>query len=368
MKANPQLIARLSELSNYARRGFAARGISVMQSESPIIPIYTRGTTDTLQKAKDLFDAGVYINPVLPPATPPDACLLRTSYMATLTEALMTRRRTSLKRFSPVTRNAHKVILITGGSGGIGRAAAAELARLGHIVHELSRRETSLPGVTHLHADVTDESSVARAVGAVIASAGRLDVLVCNAGTGISGAVEFGELSAARRLFDVNFFGAAGAVRAALPHLRRSGGRIVFVSSVAAALPIPFQAYYSAAKAAVNALALALRSEVRPFGVSVCAVMPGDTGTGFTLAREKSDAGDDIYSGRIAKSVAVMERDEKSGMTPERVARVIVRVALRRSVAPLYTAGGKYKLFVMLSRLLPARICSAIVGALYAGD
>ena len=86
------------------------------------------------------------------------------------------------------------------------------------------------------------------------------------------------------------------------------------LSSVAAPVPIPFQAYYSASKAAINDYTMALANEVRPYGVEVCCVQPGDIKTGFTAAREKVREGDDVYGGRIARSVGVMEHDEQTGM------------------------------------------------------
>lgn len=89
LEAHPELVTRLASLSNYARKCYKEKGIGIIEASTPIIPIYTKDTIDTLQKAKDIYDAGVYLNPVLPPATPHDACLLRTSYMATLTEPLI---------------------------------------------------------------------------------------------------------------------------------------------------------------------------------------------------------------------------------------------------------------------------------------
>ena len=89
------------------------------------------------------------------------------------------------------------------------------------------------------------------------------------------------------------------------------------MSSIAGIVPIPFQLWYSVSKAAIIAYVLALQNEVRPFGISVCAIMPGDIASGFTDARRKSAAGDDVYAGRIERSVAVMEHDERTGMTRE---------------------------------------------------
>ena len=259
-----------------------------------------------------------------------------------------------------------KLAVITGGSAGIGKAAAALFAQKGYTVCELSRSGRDSDGVRHITADVCDEESVNAAFRQIMDEYGRIDVLVCNAGWGISGAVEFTEVAAAQRLFDVNFFGTLRCLRAAVPILRRQGhGSIVCLSSVAAPLAIPYQAFYSASKAAVNDLVLALRCELRQFHVNVSAVMPGDAKTSFTASREKLHAGDDIYGGAIGRAVAVMEKDEQSGMGPEAVARKIYRAATAKHPRPFYVAGGKYRLFVLLNRLLPTGTVNRIIGLLY---
>ncbi len=262
---------------------------------------------------------------------------------------------------------AVQVILLTGGSSGIGRETALALSRAGHKVYEVSRRDAAQAGVVHLCADVTSDADVARAVQQVLDAEGRIDLLINNAGYGISGAVEFTDATDARQQFDVNFFGMERFCRAVLPAMRARGqGRIINVSSVAAAIPIPFQAYYSATKAAINAFTLALGNEVRPYGVEVCAVMPGDIRTGFTEARRREEAGNAAYGGRLARSVAKMERDEQQGMPPAAVADFLVRLAHQRSVKPLYAIRWDYRLFVLLSRCLPVRWLNRIVFELYA--
>lgn len=256
-----------------------------------------------------------------------------------------------------------QVVIVTGGSSGIGLGTARLFRARGCRVYEFSRREIIHPdGVVHITADVTDEAAVARAVEQVESAEGRVDILICNAGFGISGAAEFTDNRDAKRLLEVNLFGTVNAVKAVLPILRRQGrGTIVCVSSVAAAVSIPFQAWYSVSKAAVSSYVNALRSEVQPFGIRVCAVLPGDIHTGFTESREKSPVGDDIYGGRIARSVAVMERDEQHGMSPEQAARRIYRVAMKKHPKPAYAVGLSYSAVMLLTRLLPGRLLNWIV-------
>ncbi len=256
-----------------------------------------------------------------------------------------------------------RVAVVTGASSGIGREIATRLLELGYRVYDLSRRGGGA-GI-HIPTDISNEADVASAFCKIEEAEGGIDLLINNAGFGISGAIEFSDCADVRRIFEVNLFGAFLCAKSALPLLRKRYGRIVNVSSAAAVFSIPFQGFYSATKAAINSLTLALRSEVEGFGVSVCAVMPGDVQTGFTSARKKSELGEDVYGNTIASSVGVMEKDERSGMTSRYVAEKICKIATKKSVAPLYTIGFKYKVFALLAKLLPTRLVNAIVRMLY---
>lgn len=260
----------------------------------------------------------------------------------------------------------NKVVIITGGTSGIGLATARLLRKAGCTVYEFSRRPVP-EDPWHTAVDVTDAAAVKAAVDAVFRREGRIDILINNAGFGISGAMEFTDPADAHRLMEVNLFGMDNAIRAVLPHMRKAGsGRIVNISSVAGVFAIPFQAWYSISKAAVRSLTMALYNEVAPFGIEVTSVMPGDIHTGFTAARKKSSAGDEAYGGRISASVAKMEKDEQNGMRPEDAAKTVAKVALRKGrVKPYYAIGLSYKCLVLLDSLLPCRAVRWLLYQLY---
>lgn len=262
--------------------------------------------------------------------------------------------------------NKNKVAVITGAGSGIGLATARTLAEKGYTVYNLSRHPAKEEKNRFIFTDVSDSSTINAAVEKIIGECGRIDLLVTSAGMGVSGAVEFIEEEEMKRQFEINLFGTINTVKAVLPQMRnQKSGKIICISSVAAVYSIPFQAYYSASKAAINSFVDALTNEVKPFGIEVASVMPGDISTGFTAARRKTDAGDDVYSGVIGSAVSAMEKDEKNGMTPDSVAKLVVKLAEKKHVSPLYTAGLQYKTLVFLSRIFPHGTAVKIVGKMY---
>lgn len=259
-----------------------------------------------------------------------------------------------------------KTLILTGGSSGIGRATAILFAQKGNYqVYELSRHGESTDGIRHIDCDVTNPEDCHNAVSKAIEETGKIDLLISNAGMGISGALEFTELSEAKRQMDVNLFGTLNITQAVLPYMREHrSGKIIFVSSLAAVFSIPFQAFYSASKAAVNSLALALKNEVEPFGIKVAILLPGDVKTGFTAARKKSLVGSDIYK-RMEKSLGQMEHDEQSGIAPEVMAKKLYSIAESKSPVLFNTTGIIYHIFILLGKLLPTTLAYKIVGKMY---
>ncbi len=258
-----------------------------------------------------------------------------------------------------------KTLVITGGSSGIGEVTARIFAEKGYKVYELSRRGKDNGSIKHIDCDVTDCDVCNKAIKTIINECGTIDLLISNAGMGISGAIEFTDINEAKRQFDVNFFGAVNITQAVLPYMRSAhSGRIIFVSSLAAEFPIPFQGFYSASKSAINSLACALRNEVAPFGITVCCMLPGDVKTNFTAARAKSIAGSDVYT-KMNSAVATMEHDEQHGLTSEQIARKILSMATCRNPWIYNTTGLQYHLFVFLNKLLPKTFANFVVSKIY---
>ena len=256
-----------------------------------------------------------------------------------------------------------KVIVVTGASSGIGLELVKKFIKDGETVYGISLDDFNLEGLKHLVCDISSSENCKNVIDKIIANEGRIDILVNNAGMGIAGSVENTSEQNAKLIFNVNFFGTFYMCKYALPFLRESKGRIINTSSVASKLAIPYQAFYSASKASIDAISAGIRAEAKQFGVKVTTVHPGDTKTGFTASRIKHDDG--VYNDRFKKSIERMEKDEQNGMTSEYVARVIHKVAKKKNPPVIKTVGVPYKIFVFLSKVLPTRLVEFIVAKLY---
>lgn len=259
-----------------------------------------------------------------------------------------------------------KVAVITGSSTGIGNITGKKLLEKGWIVYNLARREAD--GFKNIKTDVSIKHDVDISIAQVIKEEGQIDVLINNAGYGISGAIENTDACSIERQFDVNFMGSVYATQAVISHMRESGGgKIINISSMAAEFPIPFQSFYSASKAAISSFTASLGMEVKPFNIKVTTILPGDIKTDFTAKREKNEKDDEKYGKRIEGAVSKMERDEQSGKPPETIAEVILKVINRKNPSPYIVVGWEYKLLSILARILPKRLVYSIVYKMYGG-
>ena len=259
--------------------------------------------------------------------------------------------------------DGRRVVVITGASAGIGLATADRLHAAGWAVVGASRRGTSPGGWQPLVMDVDDDASVTGGMAGVVAEHGRLDAVVACAGWGLAGPVEQTPIADAKDQLETNFWGAVRVVQAALPTFRAAGaGRVVLVSSIGGILGIPFQAFYSASKFALEGYGEALAYEVAPFGVHVTLVEPGNVRTDFTSSRRDVAApdGPDAYREASTRAVRKMEEDERKGVPADDVAKVIVRTlgATRpRRRASVGKAGERVG--IVGKRLLPYRLFEA---------
>jgi NAD(P)-dependent dehydrogenase (short-subunit alcohol dehydrogenase family) len=260
-----------------------------------------------------------------------------------------------------------KVVLVTGASSGFGEAVAAELQSRGHRVFGTSRRPMASPaaGYSTVTLDVDDDASVAAGVAEVLRQAGRIDVLVNNAGFGLAGALEETTVAEARRQFETNFFGVHRACRAVLPQMRaRRSGRIVNMSSLGGLVSVPFQAMYCASKFAVEAYTEALRMEVWPFGIQVAMVEPGDFATRFTANRTMTAAStpQSPYAQRCAQAVRRMAEDEASHPDVAPVVRAVVKaVEARRPRLRYPAASALQRTLVALRPVLPQPVLEYLI-------
>jgi NAD(P)-dependent dehydrogenase (short-subunit alcohol dehydrogenase family) len=272
-----------------------------------------------------------------------------------------------------------KVALVTGASAGIGLACADQLAAAGWTVIGASRRGTSHRGSSHrgssssagtgsagwtgLVMNVDDADAVQAGVTQIRQQHGRLDALVAAAGWGIAGAVENTTVDEAKAQFETNFWGCVRVTQAVLPAMRgQGGGRIVLLSSIGGVIGIPFQAFYSASKFALEGFAESLAYEVEPFGVHVTLVQPGNIRTDFTASRQMAQAGadDQVYSAAVTKAVTLMEHDEANGAPAQSVAQVVQRVLQARR-PPRRVSVGKAgeRAGLVARRVLPFRAFEA---------
>jgi len=270
---------------------------------------------------------------------------------------------------------SEKVVLITGASAGFGRASAEHLVELGHRVYGTSRRARfpttsgSTSSVQMIPMDVCDDQSVREAVDFVHDREDRIDVVVNNAGIGLAGSIEDTSVEEAKMLFETNFFGVLRVCRAALPLLRAQGsGLIVNVSSLGGLVTIPFQGFYSASKYALESMSDAMRMELRPFGIRVVLLEPGDFKTGFTDSRVFSaEAGDgSVYRESCLRAVAVMESDERNGADPRQLASLLGKIIANPSPRNRYPVGAfGQRWAVAARRVVPSALLDRALSAIY---
>ncbi len=251
-----------------------------------------------------------------------------------------------------------KVVLVTGASSGIGKSISIFLNQKKYIVYGTSRNPDKVKDVPFnmLALDVLDVLSIEKAVEAVIAKEGKIDVLINNAGKGITGPIEDTPTDEMKSNFDTNFFGPIEVMKAVLPQMRKQKkGKIINVTSIAGYMGLPFRGIYSASKGALELVSEATNMEVKQFGVNIINVAPGDFSTNIASGRYHTPVFENsAYKEKYAENLDLMDNHVDSGMDPLVMAKGIYKIINTQNPKIHYKIGGFMEKFsIVLKRILP---------------
>ncbi len=254
----------------------------------------------------------------------------------------------------------HKVVVITGASSGIGEAATRLLSqKKGFRVYAGVRnveRTTPMINVQYGQLDVTGDASVIKFIDWVLAEAGRIDVLINNAGISLLGPVERTSVEEAQALFDTNVFGPLRMIRAALPSMRKAkSGLIINTSSVVGFLPAPFMGLYAASKHALEGLSESLDHEIRDFNVRVVLLEPSFTNTKLDTNSKQVREPLGAYGAQAETVTKSILAQINAGPPPEVVAKKII-AAIKGPYRMRQPADGRATLLSLLRRFVPAQM------------
>lgn len=246
--------------------------------------------------------------------------------------------------------------VVIGGSSGIGYETCVRLVNRGWAVTNISRTPCNNAKVNNICADVVSGTDAYDAIAAVAQRCGLTALIYC-AGFSMAAPIEHAKESDYKYLFEVNFFGALKAMQAAVPFMKKRGGRIVLVGSVGGDLPIVFDSFYSCSKAALEMLAREANSELNVYGINVTAVLPGGTATNFTFKRKVyTEEENKNYAKAVNKAVAALANMEQSGMKPSRVAESIYKTLISDKPPIIKTCGTKNAAMRYASRVFPEKM------------
>lgn len=258
-----------------------------------------------------------------------------------------------------------KTVIVVGGSSGIGFETCARLASRGFNVVNVSRTPCKNAKVLNLKADVSVGRELPEAIDEAASKHPPYALVYC-AGFSMAAPIEYARESDVRYLFDVNFFGALTAMQSFIPHVKQKGGKIVLVGSVGGELPICFDSFYSSSKAALEMLCRSAYSELKPYGISVTALLPGGTATNFTFKRKVySDEENGGYSRKVNSAVAALANIEQGGTLPASVAEEIYTLLIGDKPPVVKTCGLKNQAYIMLSRLMPQKLALNLNNRMY---
>ncbi len=253
-----------------------------------------------------------------------------------------------------------KIVFITGASSGIGKSIALYLHDKGYVVYGTSRNPDKVDVPFSMVAlDVTKEETIQEAITEVVKKEGKIDVLINNAGKGITGPIEDTPTDEMRENFNTNFFGVIDVVKAVLPQMRaQKSGLIINTTSIAGYMGLPFRGIYSASKGALELVTEALSMEVKSFGIKVVNVAPGDFATNIASGRYHTPVFENsAYKEKYAENLALMDSHVDSGKDPIVMAEAIYKILENKNPKIHYKVGAFMEKFsVVLKRVLPDKV------------
>ncbi len=264
-----------------------------------------------------------------------------------------------------------QVVLITGGSSGIGRSIGNLLLSKGFRVYGSSRdlsKYRDFDDFELVQMDVRQPDTISEAVQSILDKEGRIDILVNNAGVGITGPVEEIPRKEIENNFSVNFFGPLEVIKAVLPSMRHQGsGLIINITSIAGYMGLPYRGIYSASKGALELVTEALRMEIKAFGIHMTNLAPGDFATNIASGRYHAPVlNDSPYKDSYSKSLAMMNQHVDSGSDPQLVARAVYRIIHQSKPRVHYRVGDwMQKISVSLKRILPDKVFEKLLSHHY---
>lgn len=258
----------------------------------------------------------------------------------------------------------NKIIVITGGSSGIGLGLRNKFIAAGDTVIDMSLAD--IKEDNHYTLSVDDEENVQKAFKEVGEKYGKIDMLVNCAGFGMSGITELISSEDIKRLTEVNYYGTLYTIRSALPYMDK-GCRIVNIASAMALFPVPFRAIYGSVKSAVLTLSFALRMELAPLGIDVVAFCPGDIKTNFTKNRVKNFETNERYGNRLQSATEKSDSREDKRIPCEVCVNRMYGKLKKKKTKPFYIIGSKYKMLYTLTKLTPKSWLLTITNKMYGG-
>ncbi|MEY8848666.1 SDR family oxidoreductase [Psychroserpens sp. XS_ASV72] len=254
-----------------------------------------------------------------------------------------------------------KVVLITGGSSGIGKTVGEFLFQKGFKVFGTSRNPERYKNssIDLVALDVTDSNSIKKAIATVVERAGRIDILINNAGAGITGPMEEIPLQEMKRNFDTNFFGPIEVIKAVLPQMRsQNSGLIINITSIAGYMGLPYRGVYSASKGALELITEAFRMEIKDFNIKMTNLAPGDFATNIAAGRYHAPVvKGSPYETKYGEVLKSIDEDVDSGNDPLMVAKAVYKIINTSTPKIHYKVGAFMQKFsIVLKRILPDKV------------